>query len=164
MATAVQAAQHLDLSERRFRELLDAGVISRAGAGKYDLTGLRVQYIRHLRKLASGHGAGKADLAQERALLAREQRETAALRNAVSRGEYVRVHDVAEIVSAEYAVVRERIMGLPGKIADACAMQTREVVETLMADEINEMLIELSNPAETTIVGSKFAEQDGGSE
>jgi phage terminase Nu1 subunit (DNA packaging protein) len=151
MATAVQAAQHLDLSERRFRELLDVGVISREGAGKYDLARTRTQYIRHLRKLASSHGAGKPDLANERALLAREQRETAALRNAISRGEYVRVREVAEIVSAEYAVVRERIMGLPGKIADACAMQPREVVESLMFDEISETLNELSVPTEAAI-------------
>jgi phage terminase Nu1 subunit (DNA packaging protein) len=111
---SVQAAQHLDLSERRFRELLDAGVIKRARAGKYDLTSTRVQYVRHLRKLASGYGAGKVDLAQERALLAREQCEAAALRNAISRGELVRVRDVAELVAAEYSSVRERMLGLPG--------------------------------------------------
>jgi phage terminase Nu1 subunit (DNA packaging protein) len=130
---------------------IHATVIKRARAGKYDLTNTRVQYVRHLRALASGRGAGKPDLANERALLAREQRETAALCNAVSRGEFVRTRDVAEIVSAEYAVVRERLMGLPGKIADACALQPREAVERLMLDEISEALNELSAPTETAV-------------
>lgn len=56
---------------------------SGADAGQWLL-----EYCRNLREVAAGRlAAGDIDLATERALLAREQREKIAMQNAVTRGE-----------------------------------------------------------------------------
>ncbi|MCR9279971.1 MAG: hypothetical protein NXH85_18585 [Pseudomonadaceae bacterium] len=58
MATAKQAAAHIDISERRFRQLRQQGAVTgpKGGKGGYDLDEVRLQYIRALR-------ASKGDLA-----------------------------------------------------------------------------------------------------
>lgn len=79
MATIAEAALHCDLSERRFRELLDEGVIARATRGSYDLDEVRVQYIRHIREAASGRAGETNALASEKARHAKEQADNLAI-------------------------------------------------------------------------------------
>jgi phage terminase Nu1 subunit (DNA packaging protein) len=155
VATGAQAAQHIDLSERRFRELLDSGAVTRARPGKYDLAKVRVQYIRNLRKLAAGHGAGSPDLARERALLAREQRGAVKIKNQLSHGVLVRVSEVAAFVKSEYSVVREILLNIPGTHSYEIAAAAREspdlhssttVVTKLLGEYIYDALTALSDP------------------
>lgn len=56
MATQQELAEHIDLSTRRVRELVKAGIIPgvKNGPGGYDLNICRLVYIRHLRGIASG--------------------------------------------------------------------------------------------------------------
>lgn len=148
MATIVEAAAHIDLGERRFFELLENGTIERCRPGEYDLDQVRVTYIRHIRKISAGRGAEKGiDLASERARLAREQTEAAALKNAIARGEYVAIEEVGRQVENEYGLVRQRLLAIPGKLADALNGLNREECEAAMMTEINEVLSELSEPA-----------------
>ena len=55
MSTQKEVAEHLDLTDRTIRTLIDKNVISPAsGKGGLDLDACRVNYIRHLRGLARG--------------------------------------------------------------------------------------------------------------
>ncbi|MDQ7989030.1 MAG: hypothetical protein REI09_05280 [Candidatus Dactylopiibacterium sp.] len=83
--TQAEIAAHLDISDRRLRELLSEwGVDHRA----VPLDDLRVRYLKKLREEAAGRASsGGVELTTERALLAREQREKIAMQNAVTRGE-----------------------------------------------------------------------------
>lgn len=145
--TSSEAAAHVDLGERRFFELLNDGSITRAES--YDLDALRTQYIRHLRKVASGRGSNpNIDLGTERALLTREQAEAVAMRNRVARGELVVIDEVGLQVEAEYAVVRQLLLAIPGKLADLLEGMTREQREAAIAKEITEALNELHNPGD----------------
>jgi phage terminase Nu1 subunit (DNA packaging protein) len=148
LATQLEAAAHVDLGDRRFRELIDDGVLQRSPPGEYVLEHVRIAYIRHLRKMAAGRGTKTdADLATERALLAREQRDTAALKNATARGELVSIEEVGRQVEVEYGVVRQRLLAIPGSIAEALgSMSNREEREAAIATAIIEALSELHNP------------------
>ncbi|MGD9766864.1 MAG: hypothetical protein AB7U62_04400 [Pseudolabrys sp.] len=147
MATQVQAAQHIDLGERRFRELIEAGVFERRPAGQYDLDTVRIAYIRHLREVAAGRGADNdARLSDARVLLTLEQRENIALKNAAVRGDVVSVEEVGKQVERVFTVVRERLLAIPGKIADALVGGERVDIETRLTDEISEALDELHDP------------------
>jgi len=55
MATQVEVAAHLDLSDRQVRNLLTDGVLpSSKGAGGLDIDACRLAYIRYLRGIGNG--------------------------------------------------------------------------------------------------------------
>ncbi|KGE78265.1 terminase small subunit [Halomonas salina] len=55
MATQVEIAAHLDITDRQVRNLLQSGVLPPSkGRGGYDLDGCRLAYIRHLRGQVNG--------------------------------------------------------------------------------------------------------------
>ena len=148
MATLIEVARHLFMSDRRLREWIKRGDITERAQGEYDLDEVRKEYIHVLRRQAAGHEArGDLDLSGERAKLAREQAEGAAIRNAVSRGEYVAVDEVVAQVEREYGIVRERLLTIPGKVADALTQRDRETIESVLIEEISEVLDELHDPA-----------------
>jgi hypothetical protein len=60
MATIAEAAAHIFLAAARFHDLVAQGVISKSGRGAYDLNRVREEYIRNIRKSASGHGKDAA--------------------------------------------------------------------------------------------------------
>lgn len=55
MATQLEVAEHLDITDRQVRSLLQSGVLPGSkGRGGYDLDDCRLAYIRNLRGQASG--------------------------------------------------------------------------------------------------------------
>jgi phage terminase Nu1 subunit (DNA packaging protein) len=156
--TVAEAAAAIDMGVRRFFELLEDNVIVRkARDAGYDLDEVILDYIRHLRKVASGRGAdNELDLAGERAKLAREQTEGISLKNAIARGEYVLMGEVIRQVEGSFVVVRQRMLSIPGKMSDSLRNQDdRELINTALLEEITEALNELSEP-------SRIAERAGG--
>ncbi|MBP0492098.1 hypothetical protein [Roseomonas indoligenes] len=72
MATALEVAEHLDLTDRSVRELQKRGVLPQGKRGALDLGECRLAYIRHLREQAAGRAGtkdSKHSLATERARL-----------------------------------------------------------------------------------------------
>lgn len=120
MATQAQAADHIFCSERRFRELVDEGVITRRPKGGYDLRTVRREAFRHLRHLAAGTGG--AGLAVARTGLAEQQTEAIAFKNSLVRGEYVRVDSVGRVLTENLQVFRELCLAWPGANADKLAL------------------------------------------
>jgi len=99
MATQIEVAAHLDLSDRQVRNLLADGVLPASkGAGGLDVDACRLAYIRYLRGLNSGQvrqevpgdfdGADpniEARLTQERLRLTAAQAEGQELKNDVTK-------------------------------------------------------------------------------
>lgn len=80
-------------------------------------------YCGRLREQAAGRlGAsdGGLDLAQERAALARTQREGIEIKNAVLRGDYAAVQLLSEVLATASQAVAERFEHLPGELRKAC--------------------------------------------
>jgi hypothetical protein len=97
-------------------------------------------------RVGSDGNSATAQLTAERARLAREQAEAISLKNAVTRGELVRIATVQRSAEIIFAAFRERCLSIPGKIAAICEMRSRSEVEETVRAEIYECLEELSGP------------------
>lgn len=120
------------ISQQAVSDLVSRGVLTDgAPAGQWLLA-----YCHRLREQAAGRGAGEAgglDLAQERAALAREQRQGIAIKNAVLRGDYASVGLLAEVLAAASQAVAERFDHLPGQLRKVCAELPPAAVDQVMA-------------------------------
>lgn len=80
-------------------------------------------YCQRLRDQAAGRlgeGAGGLDLVQERAALAREQREGQAIKNAIARREYAPIGLLADVLGLASSAVVDRFDQLEGTLRKAC--------------------------------------------
>lgn len=153
MATVAEAADHLFLSERRFYELLDQGVVDRAGPGAYDLDVVREQYLEHIRGVAAGRTSGEdgLDLTAERARLAKEQADALEMKNARERGELLPRDDVHLSVTEAFTRVRAKLLALPSKLAPTVyGLNSIAEVRDKITNGVTEALAELSG---TTVAG-----------
>ncbi|WP_131860284.1 hypothetical protein [Bosea sp. BK604] len=62
------------------------------------------------------------------------------------QGRLVDIETVARQVEQEYAVVRERLLAIPGKLAAKLVDRTRSEIEAALLEEITEALDELHDP------------------
>jgi hypothetical protein len=149
MATSAAAAKHIFISTSRFRDLVAGGVITHQPNGKYDLAVVREEYIRNLQKVSAGRGGdGGAGLAKQRTRLETARTETIELKNAVSRGEFVSLLAVKQVLEKHYVVLRERILTMEGKIADELAAHSpkdRAAISQILHDETYDALNDLSS-------------------
>ncbi len=66
----------------------------------------------------------------------------------VARQEWVRVEDVGRSVERHFAVIRERLLAIPGKMASKLEGLERTAIELALLEEITETLNELHAPDE----------------
>lgn len=133
-ASAAQLARLLDLSPRSIRELAERGIIPR-DAGRYRLPDAVHGYVRHLREVAAGrkseHGDDALDLVQERAALARSQRQLAELKLQRERGELVEVVPVRNALVAMIVRARNQLMSVPPRAKGRLPHLTIDDIEVL---------------------------------
>ena len=120
LVPAATIAEWVDLNDRQVRALATAGVIQRTGKGFYRLRPTVRAIVVHLREQAAGRipaGAVKGiDLVEERAKLAKSQREAQDMRNATLRGELLPGEVVDEVVGGVIFNVRTAFLAMPHKI------------------------------------------------
>ena len=108
-------AELVGVSEARVSQLISEGVIVRGDTAQEWL----VAYCERLRDQAAGRmgdGVGGLDLVQERAALAREQREGQAIKNAVARKEFAPVGLLADVLGMAASAVVDRFDQLEGAL------------------------------------------------
>ena len=136
-----EIAAHLDISDRRVREIATEWSVDSAALS---LAEWRVRYIRQLREQAAGRaGAGDLDLVQERAALAREQREGQAIKNAVARKEFAPVGLLADVLGMAASAVVDRFDQLEGALRKACPDlpdEAKTTVQQVIANARNEWI------------------------
>jgi phage terminase Nu1 subunit (DNA packaging protein) len=149
MASAAQAAAHIDLSRVAFTELIAKGVITKpTKQGGYDLTEVRLAYIRNLRKIASGRagGSGADQLTAQRVRLATAKAEREERQNAIERGEACNVVFVRRFVEFLLLDIRNLLLNMPGEVSFLLANREQtEVHETLDAI-VREKLEAIADP------------------
>lgn len=114
--TQADIAAHLDISDRRLRELLTEWGISHKTT---TVSELRQRYIRKLREEAAGRQAkteDALDLVEERAMLAREQRISIEMKNATARGEFAPISLLTDVLATAAAAVSDRLDALPAAV------------------------------------------------
>jgi phage terminase Nu1 subunit (DNA packaging protein) len=140
-------AAHLGCTRETVNDYVKRGIIAKLSDGKYDQDKCRLKVFAHLRGLSAGRtGSGDKSLSEARAELTRQQTEAVALKNAVTRGELIRLATVQRSAEIIFAAFRERCLTVPGKIAAICEMRTRGEIEETVRAEIYECLEELSGP------------------
>lgn len=127
--TQAEIAEHLDISDRRVRELaVEWGIDSR----EISLSAWRIRYLRHLREQAAGRAAaGDLDLAVERARLAKEQADRIAMQNAVTRKELAPAHLIEEVLARAGARAAKLLDTIPGELRRRAASLTADDLSTV---------------------------------
>jgi hypothetical protein len=144
--TADVAAEHICLSPRRFFVLVAEGVIPRAKRHGYNLSAVRRAYLKHLRRSVAEHEqAAGSSLAGARAALTRELRESVALKNGVSRGEYAPRNVIGKLLAASFATLSARGLAIC-KIAPAIEFKARDEGEAALRTEVVAALNEMCDP------------------
>lgn len=133
-------AQIVGISEARVSTLISEGVLVKGDSAHSWLLG----YCDRLRDMAAGrHSAGGLDLVQERAALARSQREAQDLKNAVARGEYAPIGLLADVLGQAASAVVDRMDQVEGDLRKACPdlpEDARVVVLRTLANARNEWI------------------------
>jgi phage terminase Nu1 subunit (DNA packaging protein) len=138
--TQAAFAQLVGISEAKVSQLVADGILARGDTGHQWV----LSYCERLREVAAGRQSGEVgglDLVQERAALAREQREGIAIKNAVLRKEYAPVELLAKVLATAAQAVADRIDAVPAALKKACPDlpdEARTAVEALLASARNE--------------------------
>lgn len=130
--TQAEISAHLDISDRRLRELLEEfGLDHKRSA----LSEIRIRYLRKLREEAAGRATGgDLDLAAERAGLAKAQRERIEMQNEVTRRELAPVILIEEVLAKAGSKVAGILDAIPGMIKRRVALSSDDI--ELIAVEI----------------------------
>ncbi len=140
--TQAEFAQLVGVSEARVSQMLAEGALPRGASGHSWL----LAYAERLREQAAGRAsaeAGGLDLVQERAGLARSQREAQEMKNQVMRGEWAPIGLLEDVLAAAAAGVVDRFEQLDGalkKAAPDLPAAARDVVHKQIADARNEWI------------------------
>lgn len=130
--TQQEFALVVGVSEAKVSQLVSDGVLPRGDSAHAWL----LAYCLRLREVAAGRASGEPgglDLVQERAALAREQRVSYELRNAVTRGEYAPITLLAETLALASQSVVERFEQLPATLRKACPDLPHDAHDQIMA-------------------------------
>ena len=134
-------AELVGVSEARVSQLISEGVIARGDTAH----GWLVGYCERLRDQAAGRMGETMglDLVQERAALAREQREGQAIKNAVARKEFAPVGLLADVLGMAASAVVDRFDQLEGALRKACPDlpdDAKTTVQSVIAAARNEWI------------------------
>ena len=130
----------MGISEARVSTLISEGVLTKGDNAHGWLLG----YCERLRDMAAGRASvGGLDLVQERAALARSQREAQELKNAVARGEFAPIGLLADVLGQAASAVVDRMDQVEGDLRKACPdlpEDARVVVLRTLANARNEWI------------------------
>lgn len=129
------------ISQAKVSQLLSDGVLERGDTAQ----GWLMAYLARLREQAAGRmGDGEGlDLVQERAGLARAQREHYEIKNAVAQGEYAPIGLLADVLGAASAAVVDRLDAIGGDLRKACPdlpAEARDAIAKAVAAARNEWI------------------------
>lgn len=140
--TQAEFASVIGVSQQNVSALMADGKLPTGGTWAELLTA----YCNRLREVAAGRMSGELgglDLVQERAGLAKAQREAQELKNAVARGEYAPIGILADVLGLASSAIVDRMDQFEGQVRKACPDLPQEVlliVLRIMADARNEWI------------------------
>ncbi|HEY9208396.1 MAG TPA: hypothetical protein VIP31_05060 [Acidovorax sp.] len=160
-ATQSDVAMVVGVSQQAISAMVNDGKLQTAGT----LGDVLQAYCQRLRLQAAGRmgdEVGGLDLVQERAALAREQREGQAIKNAVARKEFAPVGLLADVLGMAASAVVDRFDQLEGSLRKACPDlpdDAKTTVQSVIAAARNEW-IRSTERLVTEAIDAMLAEQD----
>lgn len=146
MATQADCARLIGISERRFRELLDEGVLQRRPAGQYEFDVVVPTYCAHLREIAAGRGGqdAQAKRAVDDARRAKVLADRAEVEFAQLKGELVPTDQIADAVHAAVQIFRTRMLALPSSLSARIGARDPGEAEKMIREQVIEALEDLA--------------------
>ena len=146
MSTLNEVCHFFGVTRQTVHAWQKRGVIRKPPRRGYDLQEIAQAIVADWIALKGSRGgySSEASLSAARAELAREQTIAMQLKNAVARGEYVRLSQIQRSAETIFATFRERALSIPGKIAAFCEGRSRAEIEEIVRGEVYECLDELS--------------------
>lgn len=137
----------LGISKAKVGELAVAGVLPRAGRGRFDVPACVQAFVRHKVSIAkAGDGTAKGLMA-ERARLTRAKADAAERDGLKQAGELIAADQIEAAWLAVVGAVKTRLLSIPTKTAARLAgLKTPAEAQQLLQKEINGALSELSRP------------------
>ena len=160
-ATQSDVAMVVGVSQQAISALVTEGKLQGDGT----LGEVLQAYCQRLRLQAAGRmgdEVGGLDLVQERAALAREQREGQAIKNAVARKEFAPVGLLADVLGMAASAVVDRFDQLEGQLRKACPDlpdDAKTAVQSVIAAARNEW-IRSTERLVTEAIDAMLAAQD----
>lgn len=142
---AAAVAKALNITPRRVQQLAREG-LPRVARGRYELGACMAWYIRFLQRALEqralpGESGGYLSLAAERARLAKEQADKAALDNAVRRGQLVEIRIASREWEKWMVTLRAHFLSTPNKLGSVLPDPApRAVVVEKLRESIYEAL------------------------
>lgn len=140
-------ARHLDITERRVRQLRDKGVIQeyKGTPGLYDLTPTTHDYINFLRK-RNPESEENIDYNTERAKLVMAKRKNEEFDLGVKEGSLHASEDVEAVMINMLITFKNRIMSIPAKLSPMLSKKTDKTeIHRILKNSIDEALNELAD-------------------
>jgi phage terminase Nu1 subunit (DNA packaging protein) len=141
MASAAQCARHIFLSERRFHQMVDAGIFKRSPRGSYNLDVIREVAFKRLRDEVNARGDNSNTLTEQRTRIAKAKANNEERKDRRDAGELVEIGAVTKLVNVERSVVHDKLLGMGGKLQGQIGIEHAALVDT----EAREILTELSD-------------------
>ncbi len=137
--TSVDLARLLGITDRRVRQLVNDGIVSRQPEGDYLLPEAIAEYYAFKYKPDEA-----VDYMEEKALHEKTKRELAELELARRRNEVHDAEDVQIVMVDMLTNLRSQLLGLPTKMAQLLAERDAGYIDKALTKEIEERLSELS--------------------
>jgi phage terminase Nu1 subunit (DNA packaging protein) len=141
----------MGVTSRRVLQMIEEGIVTKEGRGKYPLKSNVTNYIEHLKRLAEGTGR-RSELGHEKLLTARIERQRKELQFAQQEGSLVTVESHRAAMAEVFDLVRSNIRNLPGAIAPRLVgLDDARDVQQLLAPAVDDTLRAIVGRAETRI-------------
>lgn len=140
-------ARHLDITERRVRQLRDKGVIQeyKGTPGLYDLTPTTHDYINFLRK-RNPESEENIDYNTERAKLIMAKRKNEEFDLGVKEGYLHTSEDIEAIMTNMLINFKSRLMAIPAKLSPVLSKKTDKAeIHRILKESVDEALNELAD-------------------
>lgn len=162
MATQLEIAEKLGISDRWLRKLVEAGAIKDAGRNAWDLATVARELLAYreleIDRLKAENASLQAQLqrsegtsvvkADEDTRLAKAKADKAEMEVAEMRGQLIPTEQISDALHGAVVIMKTRLAGIPAKAAPlAHAAPSVAAAEKLIRDQVDEALAELGNVA-----------------
>lgn len=140
------------LKDRTIRDLADKGIVKRDSHGKYLLWNSAKGYITALKAINAGKNGIKTeddeqdlDYDREHAAHERVKRQISEIRLQLIKGQVHKAEDVERVMTDMFEKFKSKMNAIPSKMAKKLEGKSRIEIQTILREEIDGTLIELSN-------------------
>ena len=140
------------LKDRTIRDLADKGIVKRDSHGKYLLWNSAKGYITALKAINAGKNGIKTeddeqdlDYDREHAAHERVKRQISEIRLQLIKGQVHKAEDVERVMTDMFEKFKSKMNAIPSKMAKKLEGKSRIEIQTMLREEIDGALIELSS-------------------